>query len=183
MDGGFDKNQTIGDYSTLLEALLPEAIGFYCVDRKARRFFEQPPARAVEFSDEYDAAIAVILQTPERAAEVGRVDLETAIAILVPLDAENARIFGVLTILFQAGSELEYPSCVERAQSAIRSLQRELMLRYRLVTAYRKLNIRSAEENLMHQVEKLVHLRRSCEDTLSHILLLACSSPNAATAG
>ncbi len=173
MDGNFDKNQTISDYAIVLEGLLPEASGFYCVDRKARRFYAQPPACGVEFSDQYDAAIKLILQSPERAAEVGRVDLGTAIAILVPLEGESARILGVLTILLQSGSTLDYAACVEQAQAAIRGLQRELTLRYRLVTAYRKLGIRSAEENLMHQVEKLVHQRRACEPTLSHILLLA----------
>ena len=172
MDGGFDKNQTITDYAALLGAILPDAIGFYCVDRKGRKFFDRPPADPVELSSAYTNAVQTILESPERAAEVGCIELGIATAMLVPLETDQHRILGVLTILIKTESELTYASCLEQAQAAIRSLQRELTLRFRLLIAYRKLNVRSAEENLMHQVEQLVHEHRSCEVTLSHILLL-----------
>lgn len=172
MEGGFDKNQTISDYALMLEALLPDAIGFYCVDRAASCFFEQPPDAPVEFSAEYDDAVRDILASPKRASELGRIELDTAVAMLLPLVGDQEKLLGLMTVLLNPATDATWESAAGQARPAIRSLERELALRYRLVASYKKLNVRSAEENLLHQVEKLVHLRRSCEDTLSHILLL-----------
>ena len=64
MEGGFDKNQTISDYALMLRALLPDAVGFYCVDRAAAVFFEMAPETPVEFTAEYHEAVASILVDP-----------------------------------------------------------------------------------------------------------------------
>lgn len=172
MDSGFDKDQTIRDYAAMLEALLPEAIGFYFFDRRGAVFFEQPPEDGVEFNEDYEAAVRETLESPERASESGRIALESVDALLLPLVGEPDKLFGVMTLLIDSSSKLTWQEIQERTQPAIHSLVREFQLRYRLVTSYKKLNVRSAEENLLHQVEKLVHSRRSCEETLSHILLL-----------
>jgi len=172
MDGGIDKNQTIGDYVLILEALLPDAVGYYCVDRANTTFFSQPAAFPIDFSAAYEAAIRDILDSTGQASKLGRIKLDAATAILIPLERDQGKLLGVMTILLDPGSKRTWKQVSRLVRPAIRSLERELALRYRLVAAYKKLNVRSAEENLLHQVEKLVHLRRSCEDTLSHILLL-----------
>ena len=172
MEGGFDKNQTIGDYALMLEAMLPEAIGFYCVDRTGSCFFEKAPQPEVDLTENHAEAVREILAAPERAKDVGRIALDGATAILLPLEGDQDTLIGIMTIMLDPASTLSWKKAAQRARPAIRSLERELMLRYRLVASYKKLNVRSAEENLLHQVEKLVHLRRSCENTLSHILLL-----------
>jgi diguanylate cyclase (GGDEF)-like protein len=172
MEGGFDKNQTIGDYAAILEALLPGVVGFRCVDRNNSCFFEQLPDALGALTDAYETAIGAVIAEPGRVAELGRVELDGAIAFMLPLDGEEGKLLGVMTVLVDPSSELTWPQASKRAHPAIRSLQRELLLRYRLAASYKKLNVRSAEENLLHQVEKLVHLRRSCDETLSHVLLL-----------
>jgi len=172
MDGGFDKEQTIGDYAAILESLLPEAVGFYFVDRKGSVFFEQLPDDGVDFTEDYDTAVRETLESPDRASKTGRIALGSVDALLLPLVGDEDKLLGVLTLLIDGSSELTWHEAQESARPAIDSLVREFLLRYRLVTSYKKLNLRSAEENLLHQVEKLVHSRRSCEETLSHVLLL-----------
>ncbi|MFW2405173.1 MAG: putative bifunctional diguanylate cyclase/phosphodiesterase [Gammaproteobacteria bacterium] len=172
MDGGFDKDQTIRDYTAMLEALLPEAVGFYFVDRKGAVFFEQLPEDGADFTADYETAVLETRESPQRAEKIGRITLGSSDALLLPMVSEEDRLLGVATVLIDASSALTWQEAEERTRPAMACLVREFILRYRLVTSYKKLNVRSAEENLLHQVEKLVHSRRSCEETLSHILLL-----------
>ncbi len=172
MDGGFDKNRTISDYSIFLQALVPGFKGFYCLDRRGSKFFGWPVDLDVELSPEYEEALQCILADPERAADVGYVDLGTEAAFIVPFAGDQDRVLGVFSVFIQADEMPGYGEIADLINPVICSLQRELNLRYRLLAAYRKLSIRSAEENLLYQVEKLVHLRRTSDDTLTHILLL-----------
>jgi diguanylate cyclase (GGDEF)-like protein len=173
MDAGFDKNQIISDYTAFLQALLPEIIGFCCYDSRAHRFWHEQSTGEITFPEQYDAVLRQVLGVPERAVSIGRVRLEQAMAYIVPLIGDDQHTLGALTVLLDPTVDLPtYESCLNRVQPAVRSLERELTLRYRLVGLYKQLSVRSAEENLLHQVEKLVHLRRPCEKTLAHILLL-----------
>jgi len=172
MESGFDKNQIIGDYTSLIAAMLPGMIGLRCLDRAKQPIFDEVAESDIEYSPAYYDAVHAILGSPEQACDLGRLELDGAIAFLLPLDGDKGKPVGVVSILFEPASTLTWPEVFEAVRPAVRSMQRELILRYRLVTAYKKLNVRAAEENLLHQVEKLVHLRRSAEETLSHILLL-----------
>ena len=171
MDGGSDKNQTISDYAVFLRKLLPEIVGFRCIDRAGNLFWEEYD-EPVEFSELYDACLQKVLHAPSQAGSAGRVPLDNTTAYIFPLLEGQDLVLGALTIVVGSELDLDFATCLDRTKVAVRSLQRELRLGYRLVTSYKKLNVRSAEENLLHQVEKLVHSRRTCEDTLSHILLL-----------
>jgi len=71
MDGGFEKNQTISDYAVFLKKLLPEIVGFRCIDRAGNLFWEKFD-EPVEFSELYTACLQKILRSPQRAAEAGR---------------------------------------------------------------------------------------------------------------
>ncbi len=172
MTGGFDKSDTINDYAVLLQALLPGFMGFYCHDRRGHKFFERPPETDIEFTLEYEDALKVVLNDPGRAAEFGQIDLGDAIAYILPFARDQERDLGVLSVLVEPDHALTHGELTARIDPVVRSLQREISLRYRVLVAYKKLNVRSAEENLLHQVEKLVHQHRSSEDTLTHILLL-----------
>ncbi|MAF84273.1 MAG: hypothetical protein QGG54_02955 [Gammaproteobacteria bacterium] len=172
MSGGFDKNQTIQDYTIILWALLPGFMAFYCHDRRGIRFFEQPAAEVIEFSTDYDDAVKRILADPEQAATFGQVDLGLAVAYIIPFTGDHSSVLGVFSILVQPDEAKTYDEIVDQVYPVVNSLQRELSLRYRLMAAYKQLNTRSAEENLLHQIEKVVYLRRTSDDTLTHILLL-----------
>ena len=154
MDAGFDKTQIISDYTAFLQALLPETTGFCCYDSRGRRFWHEQPAGEVAFPEQYEAILREVLGVPERAASIGCVSLEQATACIVPLIGDNEHILGALTVLLDSNANLTYESCLNRLQPAVRSLERELTLRYRLVGLYKQLSVRSAEENLLHQVEK-----------------------------
>lgn len=172
MEGGFDKDQALGDYARVLEALVPGVIGVYCVDRAGDCFFKEAPETPPAWTDDYQSALWEMITAPESAGPIKWIELDAAIAAMFPLQREEDPLLGVCTLVLDPATKLTQTEVCDRVQPAIRSLTRELSLRYRLVSAYKKLSVRSAEENLLHQVEKLVHLRRSCEDTLSHILLL-----------
>jgi len=172
MVGGFDKDRTIGDYAVFLQALLPGFMSFYCHDRRGYKFFAQQSAEDIDFTLEYDDALKSILADPDQVTDNGRVDLDNAAAYIVPFTGDEERVLGVFSVLVHPDHALPYGEMADLIHPVVCSLQRELSLRYRLMVAYKKLNVRSAEENLLHQVEKLVHLHRASEDTLTHILLL-----------
>ncbi len=172
MGSGFEKNHTNADYAVFLQAVLPGYLGFACHDGHGNRYLDVPPEREVQFSREFDDALSCVLADPELAASEGSVELDTATACLVPFAGDEERLLGVFCVLVETGSAPAYDEVVELISPVVRSLQRELSLRFRLMVAYKKLNVRSAEENLLHQVEKLVHSHRASDDTLSHILLL-----------
>ena len=172
MDSGFDKTQTISDYTAFLRALLPEFLGFYCYDRCGSLFFEQPVDESIEFTLEYAEALKSILADPEQATGYGRVDLGSVTAYVIPFNGSEDSVLGMFSVLVQDDPALAYGDMVELLRPVVQSLQRELNLRYRLMVAYQNLSVRSAEENLLHQVEKLVHQHRDSDETLKHILLL-----------
>ena len=172
MRADFDKNRTIDDYAVFLQALLPGFLGFYCYDRSGNKFFEKPVEEGVEITLEYDNALKEVLAAPEQAADFGYVDLGRDAAYIVPFAGDEDRVLGAFSVIVRTDGMTPYREMADRIGPVVCSLQRELSLRYRLMSAYKKLNVRSAEENLLHQVEKLVHLHRVSEDTLTHILLL-----------
>ncbi len=174
MDNGFDKTRIFNEYTVILRALLPGFLGFYCYDRSGGMFFEQSEGEGIDCSPAYAEALKIILTDPcsDQAAECGRIDLDSVVAYVVPFEGGKKRVLGAFSVLVQADHALEYAQIVELISPVGRNLQRELSLCHRLMIAYQKLSVRSAEENLLHQVEKLVHQHRDSDKTLSHILLL-----------
>ncbi len=172
MDSGLDKNQTISDYTAFLQAVLPGFLGFNCYDRHGSSFFEQPVDAGIEFTPAYTEALENILNEPGQAAGCGHVDLGSAAAYVIPLAGGKDGLLGLFSVIVQTDAASSYGEIVELIKPVVHSLQREMNLRLRLMVACRKLNVRSAEENLLHQVEKLVHQRRDSDKTLGHILLL-----------
>jgi diguanylate cyclase (GGDEF)-like protein len=172
MASGSSKNQIISDYAAFLKALLPETIGSCCHDHKGRMFFHEKDANPKDFPHQYQGVLTKILLTPIAARKIGKMKFEKATAFIIPLIGNEEKTLGTLTVLVKPGLNLSFAAATKKIRTVTRTLERELSLRYRLVAAYKQLSVRSAEENLLHQVEKLVHLNRPCEKTLRHVLLL-----------
>ena len=184
MQTGADKNQIISDYTAFLKALLPETTGFCCHDRRGRLFWEEQGATRREWPEQYQAVLHDILETPGKASEIGRISAEPRSVYILTLTDNEQKLIGALSVFVgPPKTDMPYAEFSDLVRPAVRSLERELTLRYRLVSTYKQLSVRSAEENLLHQVEKLVHLRRPCEKTLGHILLLCLRFLNIKGAG
>jgi len=172
MGSGFDKNCTVDDYASLLQAILPGFIGFYCYDCNGKKFCEWSQDQSIEFTLEYDEALKNVLADYEQGAESGYVDLGHAAAYIIPFAAEEHSKLGVMTVLVQADAVLAYRDAANLIDPVVRNLQKELNLRFQLMVAYKKQNVLSAEDNLLHAIEKLVHLHQASDDTLTQIMLL-----------
>ena len=176
MGSGFDKNRTISNYASLLRTLLPGLTGFNCYDRNGDQFCEWSAEGSARITPEYREALEKVLVDPGCAVESGHVELEDVTAFIVPFAVESDSKLGVITVLVQkAENTLTYLEVADLVNPVIRNLQTELNLSFRLMVAYNKLNVLSAEENLLHEVEKLVHLNRASDDTLKQIVQF-CSS-------
>ena len=173
MGSGFDKNRTVSDYASLLQALLPGFLGFYCYDRNGRKFYKWAADESFEFTLEYDEALKKVLADPERSAESGQVDLGHATAFIIPFLFEEKSRLGAFSVLVKTDEASTYRQTADLIAPVISNLQKELNLSFRLMVAYKKLNVLYAEENLLHDIEKLVHLHKASDDTLTQIVSLS----------
>ena len=173
MGSGFDLNQTIDNYASLLRLLLPGMTGFNCYGRNGDQFCEWSADGPAHFAPQYHEALEKVLVDPECAAEFGHVDCGDVAAYIAPFAADTSSKLGVITVLLQKTEDaLSYPEIVGLINPVIRNLQTELNLNFRLKVAHNRLNVLSAEENLLHEVEKLVHLHGASDDILKQIVRL-----------
>lgn len=171
------KEVVLGDYGALFRAVLPQVRGIVCHDARGQVFWTEAPQEGVPpVSDAYRSLLVRLLKGEAPPVEGARLPLGACLAHLVPLAGEDGRLLGVLNLLTDpAVASLPYASLLEQAAPALRVLQRELTLRYRLVESQRKLQVQAAEERLLHKVERLLHDRQQpCERTLAGILELCC---------
>jgi diguanylate cyclase (GGDEF)-like protein len=173
MEARPEKDQVLGDYAALLKALLPQALGFLYHSENGRPIWAAPPPRPVPLGDVYETALASVLRSETRAGTGARIGLSGANAFIVRLASDRQHPLGALTVLVDSAlPDLPYDQLIDRIWPALRSLQRELSLRFRVLDGYRKLNVQAAEEKLLHEVETAVHQRLSCDDALKRILEL-----------
>ncbi|MEZ5564961.1 MAG: diguanylate cyclase [Gammaproteobacteria bacterium] len=166
-----DKAQVLRDYSALLRVLLPGLRGIYCHGRDRSVIWSEEPNPPVVLNDAYASALHTVCRR-EQATPV-RVDLDDAVAYLLPMRNEKSEKLGALVIIVDTGhAQLTAVDCAAKLQPATRTLERELSLRLRLVEGYRKLGVQAAEERLLHEVEKAVQGMPDCETTLQLILRL-----------
>lgn len=171
MDARLEKDQVLGDYAALLKALLPSALGFVCHDREGQPIWQSLPERHAALGGAHLAALSEVLRGTRAGGGV-RISLAGAAAFIVRL-ASREQPLGALTVLVDAaGASMPYEEFVQVIRPALRSLQRELALRFRLLDGYKKLNVQAAEEKLLHEVEKAVHQRCGCDAALKQILQL-----------
>ena len=170
MDTPREKDQVFDDYAAWLKALLPGATGFYCYDRGGQVFWSHGDDQPASTDDAYSAALQRVLQASD-GPSIERVDLETGAAFLLPLNGKHAEARAALAVI-TAGTEQNPEELLRAVQPALRTMQRELELRIRLVENQRRLTVQAAEEKLLHHVESLVHGRHGSEATLRHMLQL-----------
>jgi diguanylate cyclase (GGDEF)-like protein len=171
MGSGFDKDRTIRNYGSLLRSLLPGLTSFICYSRNGSQFCAWPAEGPVSLTPEYNESLEKVIVDPANAAEFGQVEFSDATAFIVPFPAEADSKLGVITVLIEKSEEtLTHFEIADLINPAINNLQSELNLSFRLMVAYKKLNVLSAEENLLHEIEKLVHLNRASDDTLKQIV-------------
>lgn len=171
-----DRDQVLGDYAAFIRALLPQAQGFVCHDRHGRVFWRDAPAAGIPpVTDEYRERLTALLAGKPLPDEGARVVLGPYFVYLVRLADEEQHCLGVLAVLVdRAAAALPYAFAVDLLAPAWRSLQRELALRFRVVTGQRKLEVQAAEERFLHHVEKIVHQPQDCAEVLATILGLCC---------
>ncbi len=165
------QDQVLGDYAALLRILLPQASGFYCYSRDGAAIWKDPGSGAVSPNARYESALVVFRKgeciVPERVA------LDHGAAYLLPLRSEKDQAIGVLVMLVEPpASDMDAARCLELTGPAVRTLQRELSLRYRLLDGYRKLNVQAAEERLLHEVDRIAHTDGDCSHVLGKVLAL-----------
>jgi diguanylate cyclase (GGDEF)-like protein len=165
------QDQVLGDYAALLRILLPQACGFYCYSRDGAAIWTDPGSGAVRVDARCQSALTAFRQGECMAPQ--RVDLGHGAAFLLPLRSEKDQILGVLAILVEPpGSHIDAARCLELTRPAVRTLQRELSLRFRLLDGYRKLNVQAAEERLLHDVDRLANDEGDCNHVLGKVLAL-----------
>jgi diguanylate cyclase (GGDEF)-like protein len=171
MDGGAGKHHVLGDYASLLRAFLPQARGFHCYGANGASIWSEESQPPVPLTREYHTALKALL--PGTAASAARVELDAAVAYLMTLRNEKGEPLGVLA-LFMPGdaATMTADACAELVRPAIRTLERELSLRVRLLEGYRKLGVQAAEERLLHEVERAVQGSADCQAMLERILKL-----------
>jgi diguanylate cyclase (GGDEF)-like protein len=165
------QDQVLGDYAALLRLLLPQACGFYCYSRDGAAIWKDAGSGVVRLDADFESALTAFRQGACIAPE--RVDLRHGAAFLLPLRSEKDQILGVLVILVEPpGSQMDAARCLEVTRPAVRTLQRELSLRFRLLDGYRKLNVQAAEERLLHDVDRLAQEDGDCNHLLGKVLAL-----------
>lgn len=165
------QDQVLGDYAALLRILLPEACGFYCYSQKGPAIWSEPGSGAVQSDARYESALAAFREGEGLVPE--RVDLGHGAVYLLPLRSEKDQRLGVLVILVEPpASQMEAASCQELIRPVVRTLQRELSLRFKLLDGYRKLNVQAAEERLLHDVDRIAHAEGDCTHVLGKVLAL-----------
>lgn len=170
-----EKDAVLGDHAALIRVLLPQAQGFVCHDSQGRVFWsEAPPGGLPPVGDEYRNLLALLLKGGAVPAGGVQLAMGSYTACLVALQGEDGRLLGVLNLLVDGSDpNLSCQGLLEQAAPAIRGLQRELSLRYKILDSQRKLQIQAAEERLLHKIETLLHDHaQSCEQSMGQIVAL-----------
>ena len=174
MTDGAENDHFLDDFATFLRALLPQAQGFICHDRRGRVFWsEAPPDGLPAITDAYRATLASLLRGRPMAADGAKLTLGSNVAYVVRLERDGKRPLGALTVLVERSAAImPYKFVVDVLGPALRSLQRELFLRFQVVDGQRKLQVQAAEERLLHEIEKILHERQPCHAALELIVSL-----------
>jgi diguanylate cyclase (GGDEF)-like protein len=167
-----DKDQVLGDHAAFLKALVPQAHGFICHDARGTVFWsESPPQGMPSVTDAYRATLVAVLNGGPLPGDGARVPLGANVAYVIRLEGDGGRLLGALSVLVErSAARMPYAFVKDVLAPALRSLQRELCLRIRLLEGQRKLSVQAAEERLLHKVEKLLHDRQPHAEALQCIV-------------
>ncbi len=167
------KTEVFGDFSAFLHALLPQALGFLFHDRKGHLFWRDRNHQPFELNDDFHAALAQVLGEGEFPADKGRIGLGRATAFVIPLVSDRGRNLGALTAVVDPDTGgMPYQFCVDVLSPAVRSLQRELSLRYYLMDVNKQLEAQSTDHAFLQALGDEARRRTSCQQVLGSVLQL-----------
>jgi len=166
-----EKDQVLADYTAVLTSLLPQTEGFLCHNRHGRLFWFDQQALADEVAADagFRQALEEVLgSTDADGHQVLRIERHNA--YILSLNDGSGTHHGALTIVAPNRESIPLEFVVEALQPVLRTLHRELTLRFRLMEAQGKLTVQAAEEKLLHHIESVVHRHDDSATTLDRIL-------------
>lgn len=179
-----EKDQVLADYTAVLTALLPQTEGFLCHNRHGKLFWFDQQALADEVAADagFRRALEEVLGAADAAGhQVLRIERHNA--YILSLNDGSGTHHGALTIVAPNRESIPLEFVVGALQPVLRTLHRELTLRFRLMDAQSKLTVQAAEEKLLHHIESVVHRHDDSATTLDRILDLCRTYLSVAEAG
>ncbi len=173
MAAGRQKTEVFADFSAFLHALLPQALGFLFHDRKGRLFWRDRDDQPFELNDDFHAALAQVLSDGDIPGDEARIRLDTATAFVIPLTSDRGRNLGALTAVVDPDTGgMPYQFCVDVLSPAVRSLERELSLRYYLMDVNKQLEAQTTDHDFLQALGDEARQRTSCQQVLGSVLEL-----------
>ena len=173
MAAGRQKTEVFADFSAFLNALLPQALGFLFHDRKGRLFWRDRDDQPFELNDDFHAALAQVLSNGDIPGDEARIKLDRATAFVIPLTSDRGRNLGALTAVVDPDTGgMPYQFCVDVLSPAIRSLERELSLRYYLMDVNKQLEAQTTDHDFLQALGDVARQRTSCQQVLGSVLEL-----------
>ena len=173
MAAGRQKTEVFADFSAFLNALLPQALGFLFHDRKGRLFWRDRDDQPFELNDDFHAALAEALGDGDIPGDEARIKLDRATAFVIPLTSDRGRNLGALTAVVDLDTGgMPYQFCVDVLSPAVRSLGRELSLRYYLMDVNKQLEAQTTDHDFLQALGDEARQRTSCQQVLGSVLEL-----------
>jgi diguanylate cyclase (GGDEF)-like protein len=173
MAAGRQKTEVFADFSAFLNALLPQALGFLFHDRKGRLFWRDRDDQPFELNDDFHAALAEVLGDGDIPGDEARIKLDRATAFVIPLTSDRGRNLGALTAVVDPDTGgMPYQFCVDVLSPAVRSLGRELSLRYYLMDVNKQLEAQTTDHDFLQALGDEARQRTSCQQVLGSVLEL-----------
>ena len=173
MAAGRQKTEVFSDFSAFLNALLPQALGFLFHDRKGRLFWRDRDDQPFELNDDFHAALAQVLSDGDIPGDEARIKLDRATAFVIPLTSDRGRNLGALTSVVDPDTGgMPYQFCVDVLSPAVRSLERELSLRYYLMDVNKQLEAQTTDHDFLQALGDEARQRTSCQQVLGSVLEL-----------
>jgi len=162
------KDRVFADYASWMRSLLGSPGAFYCYDRRAQLFWRDRGGLRPALSRECKRAVRRLLRGGPAPAEP--LSCGEHCAQLVPLRDARDQLHGALLIVAPARSGNR--DLAASLAPAIRTLQRELALRYQLLESRRRVAVQAAEEKLLHHIDALLRESHRTGPALAEILRL-----------
>jgi diguanylate cyclase (GGDEF)-like protein len=168
------KNQVFNDFAAFLNALLPQSAGFIFHDRHGKLFWHDGSPDTSQLNDAYRDTLTKMLRMGPLEHEEARIPLAECTAYLIEVVSDQEKVLGVLTALVPKDTGgMPYTFCCDLLQPAVRSMARELSLRYRLLKANTQLESRSNEYEFYQRLGTSARKGDTSEESLGNILQLA----------
>ncbi len=163
----------VPDYMSLLKALVPQVLGFYCYDHLGRLFWHVPAENCAELTLEYEHAVTAVLkdseQTPKQA-----IALDDGIrAYFFATSAGEKEPHGAISVIVNSDPAPSPAAMGNVLGPVLRTMDRELTLRRQRVRDQRNFKEQAKEENFLDTLESIVPEPGKGIQSLEKILLIS----------